>query len=59
MLGNTCQIDNATADPSSALDGDNLRQFVRVRSDLESLGDGSRTPALFFWETQYRCRNVE
>jgi hypothetical protein len=59
MLGDTCKIDDATADPSSALDGDNFRAFMRVRSELESLGDRSRTPALFFWETQYRCRNVE
>jgi hypothetical protein len=59
MLGNTCKIANASADPSSALGGDNFRAFMRVRSDLESLGDGSRTPALFFWESQYRCRDVE
>jgi alpha-tubulin suppressor-like RCC1 family protein len=58
-LGYTCEVSNSVADPSSALDGDNYRSAMRVRIDLDSLGDGSRTPSVYFWETQYRCRSLE
>jgi hypothetical protein len=58
-LGKTCAVRDAALDPASALDGDNLRKYLRVRFDLKSEGDRSRTPSLFFWEAQYWCRNVE
>jgi alpha-tubulin suppressor-like RCC1 family protein len=58
-LGNTCAVPDLIASPASALAGDNYRVALRLRFDLESLGDQSRTPALFSWQTQYRCHNVE
>ncbi|HMI90300.1 MAG TPA: lectin-like protein, partial [Polyangiales bacterium] len=58
-LGSTCAVLDLQANPASALDGDNLRPFMRVEAQLTALGDGSRTPSLFFWEAWYRCRMVE
>ena len=58
-LGKTCEVLNLEGNPASALDGDNFRPVMRVEAQLASLGDGSRTPSLFFWEAWYRCRMVE
>jgi hypothetical protein len=58
-LGNTCVVDDLAANPASALRDHNYRPFLRVRIDLESQGDRSRTPSVFFWEAIYRCRNLE
>jgi hypothetical protein len=58
-FGPTCTVRDLEANPASALDGDNLRPFMRVEAELSSHGDGSRTPSLFFWEAWYRCRMVE
>jgi hypothetical protein len=57
QLGNTCRVDNLTAGPASALRLGNHRPFMRLRVDLDSQGDGSRTPAVFFWEARYHCRS--
>jgi hypothetical protein len=59
QLGNTCAVDNLTAGPASALELANYRPFMRLRVDLDSQGDGSRTPAVFFWEARYHCRSVQ
>ena len=58
-IGDTCRVYDVTGDPASALGSDNLEPYMRLSLDLESLGDGSVTPSVFFWETWYRCRNVE
>ena len=58
-LGRTCEVRNLQADPGSALDSNNYQPFMRVEADLHALGDGSRTPSLFFWEAWYRCRMLE
>jgi hypothetical protein len=58
-LGRTCRVEDVTGVPSSALDADNLRPFMRMQVELESLGTRARTPSVFFWEAWYRCRNVE
>jgi hypothetical protein len=54
-IGKSCQLSGPIADPSSALGEGNLEPHVRFRATLESLGNGSRTPALFSWETRYYC----
>jgi hypothetical protein len=58
-LGYTCEVPNSVADLAGVLADNNYRVALRVHLELESLGDGSRTPGVFFWEAQYRCRNVE
>ncbi len=57
-LGTTCQLSSPDANPAVALGAANLEPFVRMRADLTSLGDHSRTPALFYWEARYYCRSV-
>ncbi|MFI5308508.1 MAG: RCC1 domain-containing protein, partial [Polyangiales bacterium] len=58
-LGATCVPPNSVASIATALGDDNYHPVLRLRVDLQSLGDGSRTPGLFFFEAKYRCRNVE
>jgi alpha-tubulin suppressor-like RCC1 family protein len=58
-LGYTCDVVGMAANPAGVLRVDNFRVDMRLRADLESLGDGSRTPSLFFWEAQYNCQAVE
>jgi alpha-tubulin suppressor-like RCC1 family protein len=57
-IGKSCLLPGPIADPSTALDERDFEPHVRFRATLESLGDGSRTPALFSWETRYHCRSV-
>jgi hypothetical protein len=59
QLGTTCRVDDLAASPAHVLGQHNYLPFMRVRLELESEGDGSRTPSVFFWEALYRCRNVE
>jgi alpha-tubulin suppressor-like RCC1 family protein len=54
-----CRISSARGNPASALDGANLEPFLRMTIGLTSLGDQSRTPSVFSWQAQYRCRMVE
>ncbi len=58
-LGTTCAVPDLIANPGSALGADNYRVVMRLRTDLQSFGDGSRAPAVFSLETQYRCHDVE
>jgi hypothetical protein len=54
-----CRISSARGNPASALDGGNLDPYLRMTIDLASLGDQSRTPSVFSWQAQYRCRMVD
>lgn len=58
-LGRTCRVYDNVASPASALDGGNMHEHMRMKLELESRGDRTRTPSVFFWETRYRCRSVE
>ena len=58
-LGTTCEVPGGVGSPATALGPDNFRPYMRMQADLESIGDGSRTPSLYYWEGRYFCRAVE
>lgn len=57
-VGRTCRVYDVTGNPASALHAYNL-PFVRMTLDLESTGDGTRTPSVFRWDARYHCTTRE
>ena len=58
-LGETCEVVDGVADPSSVLAEGNFFPLMRMKIDLASDGDHSRTPSVFSWEARYVCRSVK